>query len=103
MRVTCYCPESCSGKITADGSVPKPNYTCGAKREWIGGVALVYENDDGKPGDFIGMYEIEDTGSAPRIKNGTSIDIYQSSLKDANNFVAEYGDYLWVQIVKGKG
>jgi len=103
MRVTCYCPESCSGKVTASGTVPKPNYTCGARRDLIGGVALVYENDNGAPGDFIGLFEIQDTGSAPRIVNGTSIDIYQSSLEDAQAFVKAHGDYLYVQIVKGEG
>lgn len=103
MRVTCYCPESCSGTVTASGTKPVPNYSCGARRDMIGCVALVYENNNGIPGDFIGLYEITDTGSAPRIQSGKSIDIYQASLSDAKAFVKAHGDYLFVQIVKGEG
>lgn len=103
MRVTCYCPESCSGKVTASGTTPKANYTCGARKDLIGCVAMVYEDDNGKPGKFVGLYFIEDTGSADRIKSGKSIDIYQESLADAKAFVKAHGDYQWVQIIKGNG
>lgn len=104
MRVTCYCPESCSGNVTASGTKPKANYTCGARRDLIGCVALVYEqNAAGGIGDFVGLYMIEDTGSAPRIEAGNSIDVYQDSIVDARSYVRAHGDYMWVQIVRGEG
>lgn len=100
MRVTCYCVNS---GVTADGSVPIPNYTCGARRDLIGCVALVYEDDNGQPGEFIGLYEIQDTGSAPRIATGKSIDIYQLTYEDCKAYVKAHGDYQWVYLVKGEG
>jgi len=104
MRVTCYCPESCPGTRTASGTVPIPNYTCGARSDLIGSVAMVYEqNADGTIGEFVGLYEVQDTGSAKRIQSGKSIDIYQANLTDAKAFVKAHGDYLYVQIIKGKG
>lgn len=100
MRVTCYHYNS---GVTADGSIPKANYTCGARRDLIGCMALVWENDSGQPGEFIGMYEIEDTGGADRIQTGRSIDIYQESYADCEAFINAHGDYQFVLYVKGEG
>jgi len=100
MRVTCYHYNS---GVTADGSIPKANYTCGAKRDLIGCMALVWENDNGQPGEFIGMYEIEDTGGADRIQTGRSIDIYQESYADCEAFIKAHGDYQFVLYVRGEG
>ena len=103
MRVTCYCPESCPGTVTASGTKPRPNYTCGARKDLIGCIALVYEDDNGQIGKFVGMYMVEDTGNAERIKSGKSIDVYQATLSDAKAYVKEHGDYQWVMFVRGNG
>jgi len=100
MRVTCY---YCNSGVTASGNAPIANYTCGARRDLIGSIALVYEDNNGEPGDFIGLYEIQDTGSADRIQTGKSIDIYQTTYADCKAYVKAHGDYQWVYIVKGNG
>ena len=57
-----------------------------AKKEWIGLTAVVYIDDNGSIGDFIGMYEIKDTGQNEKIVSGNCIDIWMSVEKDCWNF-----------------
>ena len=83
MQASAYCDYG----TTADGSTTTENLTCAGKREWFGKtIALYYRNKDGSIGDFIGYYEIHDTGGDPRIKNGQSIDIYMPEYRDCKNF-----------------
>lgn len=91
MRVTCYAP---TGNPTASGVMPFEG-GCAAKRDWIGGVAVVYDLDM----NYIGTFDINDCGGAKRLKNGTSIDIYRESLSRCYEWVRQYGDYLYVQII----
>ena len=91
MRTTCYLP---TGNKTADGTVPYEGI-CAAKREWIGGVAIVYDTDM----NFLGYFEIRDTGGASSIKNGTSIDIFRDDMDSAREWVKSYGDYCYIKIV----
>lgn len=65
----------CYGTTTASGKPVREGYAAMAKG-YIGKTAIVYEDFDGKPGDLIGIYEIEDTGGDERIKEGRCIDIY---------------------------
>jgi len=95
MRVTCY---TATGNPTASGMIPQ-EYICAAKRDWLGKVAVVYTMDM----EYVGCFEIRDTGGHERIRNGTSIDIYRDSLERAYEWVREYGDYMMVQIVDAKG
>lgn len=69
-------------------------------------------NDDGSVGEFIGYFEFCDTGAGmdsdgdgkgDTIINGTSIDIWVESLADAYAWVGEYGDYVYIKIIKGDG
>lgn len=64
----------CYGTTTATGKNVREGYAAMAP-EYIGKTAVVYTEDM----EFVGIYEIEDTGSDNRIKNGTCIDIYNQS------------------------
>ena len=66
----CYGTTTCTGKPVREG------YAAMSKR-YLGMTAIVYELDEnGQPFEYIGTYEIEDTGGDYRIKNGNCIDIY---------------------------
>lgn len=100
MEATAYC----RGEITADGSRVREGI-CAAKKEWIGLVAAVYLDEvkeDGShgPGEFLGYYEIKDTGGNELIKNGQAIDIYNPSLEWCINFGRKN---VWVKLTKGEG
>ena len=95
MRVTCYLP---TGNRTADGTVPYEGI-CAARRDWIGKVAVVYDADM----RYVGVFEIRDTGGHERIRNGSSIDIYRDNMERAREWIATYGDYMYVQIMEAEG
>ena len=79
----------------------------------LGVVAEVNRvNPDGSVGEFIGFFEFRDTGAGmdsdgdgkgDTIINGTSIDIWVNSLEDAYAWVNEYGDYVYIKLIKAKG
>ncbi len=79
----------------------------------MGCVAALYEmNEEGGMGDFIGYYEFIDTGAGidtdgdgwgDTIKNGYSIDVWQPDMAHANAWIAEYGDYVMLKVIRGKG
>lgn len=71
MEATAYC----YGTTRCDGQ-PVRHGICAGKPEWYGKVAAVYEDNGGTPGEFLGYFEILDTGGDERIKNGTVLDIY---------------------------
>lgn len=76
----------CYGTTTCTGKPVRVGYAAMAK-EYIGMTAVVYEADEnGEPLDYIGIYEIEDTGGDYRIKNGTCIDIYVPDYSEAISF-----------------
>ncbi|WP_342756782.1 hypothetical protein [Kineothrix sedimenti] len=89
----------CYGEITASGQAVREGIAAGRK-EWIGLTAILYKDDNGKVGDFIGIYEILDTGGDERIKSGTCIDIYMPDYDDCR----EWGrKNVWVQLVDAVG
>ena len=92
MRVTCY---TWTGNKTASGCYPYEGI-CASNEENLGKVAIVYDKDM----VLIDIYEIKDTGSAERLKNGTSIDIYFDTLEDCENFIQQHGDYQYVRIIE---
>jgi 3D (Asp-Asp-Asp) domain-containing protein len=109
IRCTVYTAEE--GDITADGSKVREGIVAG-KREWLGYTCIMYENDNGEIGDLIGIYEFKDTGAGidtdgdgkgDSIKKGLSIDVYRDTLERCNEWIEEYGDYVFVQIVYGVG
>lgn len=76
----CYGTTTCTGKPVRDG------YAAMSKK-YLGMTAVVYaEDENGNPLDYIGTYEIEDTGGDYRIKNGNCIDIFMSSRAECLEF-----------------
>lgn len=68
------------------------------KSEWLGMVAYLYEDNDGKIGDWLGCYEFCDTGGTQGIKNGYVIDVYQDTLEDCQEFMAQTNGKVFIQI-----
>lgn len=76
----CYGTTTCTGKPVREG------YAAMSKK-YLGMTAIVYaEDENGNPLDYIGTYEIEDTGGDYRIKNGNCIDIFMSSRAECLEF-----------------
>lgn len=90
---------------------------CAYQEQYLGWLAIVYEDNNGKPGEIIGYYEIYDTGYGietdvvnPRtgknygsLEIGTSIDIFQNSLEECYEFIEEHGDSCFIQLVYAEG
>jgi 3D (Asp-Asp-Asp) domain-containing protein len=97
------CTAYCDDGITASGKPTVDGLTIAGAREWIGCVAMLYEVDaDGTIGDFIGMYEVTDTGYGidGDIRRGETVDIFMSD-EDA---CWEWGRRkVYAQIINGKG
>lgn len=100
MRVTCYTyPE---GSITASGSEVREGIIA-AKREWMNALVVLYDTDM----NFIGYFEVKDTGfgidwdgdGIGSIQEGTSIDVFRSSLERCKEWVDAYGDFCYVQVI----
>lgn len=115
VRCTCYIDDG----ITASGQYVRPGIMAG-KPEWIGCVACVNAvNPDGSVGEFIGYYEILDTGYGAEtgvgqskifgdrtlgtIETGETVDIYQPTMHQAEEWVEKYNDYVYIKLVKGVG
>jgi len=94
MQATAYCIKgrTASGKLTREG-------ICASKPEWIGKVAAVYLDNDGKPGEFIGYFEILDTGGAS-IRKGKVIDIWFSTKNECMQFGRKK---VLVKVIDSKG
>ena len=93
MRTTCY---TWTGNRTASGVYPEYGM-CASNYEHMGDIAVVYDLDM----NLIDTFVVTDVGGAPSLKNGTSIDIYQNSLSECYEWVATYGDYLYIRWIDG--
>ena len=100
MRVTCYTyPE---GSITASGSEVREGIVA-AKKDWMDALVVLHDMDM----NFIGYFEVKDTGfgidkdedGVGSIQEGTSIDVFRSSLERCYDWIEKYGDYCYVQII----
>lgn len=100
MRVTCYTYPP--GSITASGSEVREGIVA-AKKEWMGALVILYDTDM----NFIGYFEVKDTGfgidkdgdGVGSIQDGTSLDVFRSSLDRCHEWTERYGDYCYVQII----
>lgn len=81
MQATAYC---LTGKRCDGGAVRRG--IASAAPEYYGMTAAVYINDDGKPGEFLGWYEILDTGGNEGIQNGTVLDIWMPTYEECIEF-----------------
>lgn len=95
MRVTCYLP---TGNPTASGVMPYEGI-CAARRCDLGKVAVLYTEDM----EYIGTFEVKDTGGAEWLKNGTAIDIYRENMNGVNDWVERFGDFCYVQLIDAEG
>lgn len=81
---TAYCITG----TTATGTQTTEGRTVASKPEWFGKTMIIWE-DDGfgqiKPENFIGIYEVEDTGGKT-VRNGSVIDVYISEYERAKQF-----------------
>ena len=108
MRCTCYTDTG----ITASGQHTRPGIIAG-KREWMGCTAALYDiNEDGSIGDFIGYYEVLDTGAGidtdgdgygDSLDNGTSIDVWVPNDAAVREWQQAHGDFVMCYLIKGVG
>lgn len=96
MHITWYLNPN--GNKTANG---KPTFlgSCASNREHLGDMVALYDKDK----NFICYLEVNDTGSAKSLKNGTSIDIFVESEDQMWAWVNAYGEYMYVQFIESDG
>lgn len=85
------------GHTTANGS--KVHVGGCACNTHVGDVAIVYSLD----GQYLGMYECNDTGSANGLVNGTTIDVYRPNYTMCKSWMKLTGGKVFVLWVHGKG
>lgn len=81
MQATAYCinGRTASGENTRVGIVA-------SKPEWIGKTMAVYlRGKDGKAGQFLGYFEVKDTGGSS-IRNGNVIDLWLPTYEECMAF-----------------
>lgn len=109
IRATCY---TWTGQPCANGQYPVEGLSVAGKEEWLGKTIIMYSvGSNGGIGEFIGYFQFTDTGygiSVPESDKGTiqlgySIDVYRDNENRVNEWIAEYGDYVYIQIVDAKG
>jgi hypothetical protein len=109
IRATCYTE---TGNKCANGSYPVEGLSVAGKDEWLGCVCVMYQcNKDGSFGDFIGYFEFTDTGYGIKVKGsnkgsiqlGKSIDVYRKNMAGVKDWIKQYGDYVYIQVVPAKG
>ena len=82
IEATAYClpGTTASGCQTREG-------ICAGKKEWLGLTAVVWTLDEnGDYDEFLGFYDVLDTGSHKKIKNGECIDIYMPTYDECIKF-----------------
>lgn len=90
----------CYGTTTYTGKPVREGIAAMSKR-YLGMTAHVYtEDENGNALDYIGTYEIEDTGGDYRIRNGNCIDIYIPDYDKAIEFGRQN---VVVYLIEAKG
>ena len=95
IRATCYCS---TGNPTASGVMPYYGVIAG-RQEDLGKIAILYTTEK----EYIGIFEFRDTGGHQRLKDGTAIDVYLGELDRCYEWIDEYGDYVYIQIIEAEG
>lgn len=108
LRTTLYTDSG----ITATGAHTRYGVIAGCP-DWYGSAAALYDvNEDGSIGDFIGYFEVLDTGSGfdtdgdgygDSIKTGQSIDVWVPDDAAVREWQQVHGDYTYVYLIRGQG
>lgn len=93
MYTTAYCLHG----VTASGGTTHPGIA--ACNTHLGEVALIYSTD----GEYLGMYEITDTGSTDGLNAGTVIDVWRANYTQCQSWMKLTNGRVYVQWVKGVG
>lgn len=93
MYTTAYCLHG----ITASGGTTHQGIA--ACNPHMGEIALIYSTD----GEYLGMYEITDTGSTEGLQKGTVIDVWKATYTQCESWMKLTNGRVYVQWVKGVG
>lgn len=107
IRCTVYCDTgyTASGAWTTSGCLA-------GRKEWLGKQCNLYKvNKDGSKGEYIGTFTFKDTGFGLEelngvyyedgtIKNGASIDMWHPTEEQCWDWVAQYGDYVYMEFIQ---
>lgn len=106
-----YTTAYCQGEVTASGAKVREGI-CAAKEEWLGMVFAVYKyGSDGTMGEFLGYWEILDTGfggdadgdGVGSIQEGKVVDMYFPTLDKCKEWMKLTNGKVYVQLIDGKG
>lgn len=109
IRCTVYYP---TGNPCANGRMPVEGLSVAGKSEWRDKACVMYEClEDGSRGELIGIYEITDTGygipvpdsELGSIQAGLSIDRFCEDEISGMEWIRNYGDYVYIQIIEAEG
>ena len=115
IRCTCYIDDG----LTASGCVTRYGIMA-ARPDLIGKTACVNAvNEDGSIGEFIGYFEILDTGygretgegkskilkgkTLGTIEAGLTVDIFMPTMHQAEEWIDTWGDYVFITLVDAEG
>lgn len=115
IKVTAYYsenPTGCRGDRMREG-------IAAGKQDWYGKAIVLYTNEDGRPGDLIGVYEILDTGygadtgsgqsrikkgrNLGSIETGQTIDIYRNDYEGCKEIMELTQGKALYQLIDAEG
>lgn len=105
MRATAY-PDT--GNPTKSGTMPHYG-TAGGRTDMIGKTIIMYQRlPNGEVGEIIGIFEIEDDGTAKGAREGHVIDVWKPNKAECQEFMNrvyedDCGGKVWVQFIDAKG
>ena len=94
MKTTAYC----MGHHTANGSAVHEG-GCAASADHMGDLAVVYTRN----GEYVGIYEVNDTGGTDAIREGRVIDVYFPTYELCEEYMKLTEGKCYVKWVKGNG
>lgn len=103
MHTTAYC----QGTITATGTTPREGIAATDKAH-LGCIAVIYENNNGEPGELITILTCEDTGKGGDrnsngigdIIEGLTIDVYKNDLQECRDWAKQTQDEVFVEYIR---
>lgn len=100
MQGTAYCLHG----TTASGQLTRKGVCATGKEEWLGKTIVMYQRlPNNKLGDFIGYYEVLDTGCHKNV-----IDVWQEDEEDCQEFMDllyrnNAQGRVYIQVIDAKG